>query len=65
VINISLCYLLAYGMAKPLVAYILSGFSKTIQENMAMVAGMCLFVGLNYIGQRFFVFKAPSAEEQA
>lgn len=64
VLNISLCYLLAYGMAKPLVAYILSGFSKTVQENMAMIAGMCLFVGLNYIGQRFFVFKTPSNEEQ-
>ena len=57
VINISLCYLLAYGMAKPLVSYILSSFSQNIQENIAMLVGMCLFVGLNYIGQRFFVFK--------
>ena len=24
---------------------------------MAMVIGMCLFVGLNYMGQRFFVFR--------
>ncbi len=57
VINISLCYLLAYGMAKPLVSHILSVFSQNIQENIAMLVGMCLFVGLNYIGQRFFVFK--------
>lgn len=57
VINISLCYLLAYGMAKPLVSYILSSFSQNIQENIAMLVGMGLFVGLNYIGQRFFVFK--------
>ena len=57
VINITLCYLLAYGMAKPLVTYILSGFSQNIQENVAMLAGMCLFVALNYVGQRFFVFK--------
>lgn len=57
VINISLCYLLAYGMAKPLVTRILSDFAKNIQENVAMLAGMCLFVGLNYIGQRFFVFR--------
>lgn len=56
VINITLCYLLAYGMAKPLVINILSDFTKTIQENIAMMVGMCLFVGLNYIGQRFFVF---------
>lgn len=57
VINISLCYLIAYGAAKPLAAYVLRGFSQTLQENIAMLAGMCLFVGLNYIGQRFFVFR--------
>ena len=56
-LNIALCYLLAYGIAKPLVAYVLSPFSVTIKENAAMLAGMCLFVGFNYIGQRFVVFK--------
>ena len=60
VINISLCYLVAYGLAKPLVVYILSNAATNIQENIAMLVGMCLFVGLNYIGQRFFVFKAAS-----
>lgn len=57
IINISLCYLLAYGIAKPLVTHILSNLSQSLQENLAMLVGMCLFVGLNYIGQRFFVFK--------
>ena len=57
VINITLCYLIAYGVAKPLVAYVLSEFAQNIQENVAMLSGMCLFVVLNYIGQRFFVFK--------
>lgn len=57
VINISLCYLLAYGLAKPMAAYGLSGFPQNLQENAAMLVGMCLFVVLNYIGQRFFVFK--------
>ena len=57
IINISVCYLIAYGVAKPLVARILSGQSVTIQENGAMLVGMCLFVGLNYLGQRFFAFK--------
>ena len=64
VINISLCYLLAYGMAKPLVSHILSVFSQNIQENIAMLVGMFLFVGLNYIGQRFFVFKGKRNSEQ-
>lgn len=57
IINISVCYLIAYGVAKPLVARILSDQSVTIQENGAMLVGMCLFVGLNYLGQRFFAFK--------
>ncbi len=56
-LNIALCYFLAYGMAKPIIAYILRPFSKTVQENAAMLAGMCLFVGFNYLGQRFVVFK--------
>lgn len=57
IINISICYLLAYGIAKPLVTAILSSASKNIQENIAMFAGMCIFVVLNYFGQRFFAFK--------
>lgn len=57
VVNISVCYLIAYGVAKPLVAALLSGQSQSVQENGAMLVGMCLFVGLNYLGQRFFAFK--------
>lgn len=56
VVNISVCYLLAYGIAKPLASYLLSGFSQTVRENIAMMIGMCLFVGFNYLGQRFVVF---------
>ena len=57
IINITICYLLAYGIAKPLVARILSSMPANIQENGAMLVGMCLFVALNYIGQRFFAFR--------
>lgn len=57
-INIIICYLMAYGIAKPLMQWILSGFSKTIQENVSMLLGMCLFVVFNYLGQRFFAFKS-------
>lgn len=56
-LNILLCYLLAYGIAKPLMKYMLSSYSVSIQENVSMVLGMILFVGLNYLGQRFFAFK--------
>ena len=36
---------------------IVSGAGQKIQENAAMLAGMCLFTGFNYIGQRMFAFK--------
>lgn len=60
VVNISLCYLLAYGLAKPAVAWVLGGMglSEQLQGNLTMLAGSCLFVLLNYFGQRFFAFKA-------
>ena len=56
-INIAVCYLLAYGIAKPCALALLEGCSRTLQENVAMLIGMCLFTGMNYIGQRVFVFK--------
>ena len=57
VINISVCWLLAYGLAKPLVLWALSGREVWIQENVAMLVGMCLYTALNYLGQRFFAFR--------
>ena len=55
-VNIGVCYLLAYGIAKPCAAALLTGRSLRMQENGAMLAGMCLFTVLNYLGQRWFVF---------
>ncbi|PWM23120.1 MAG: GtrA family protein [Oscillospiraceae bacterium] len=57
IVNIAVCYLLAYGLAKPAVRMLLSSQSVTVQENAAMFAGMVLFTGLNYFGQRFFAFR--------
>lgn len=56
-INIGVCYLLAYGIAKPWLMLILQGQSQVLQENAAMLVGMCLFTGFNYLGQRWFVFR--------
>ena len=55
--NILICYLLAYGIAKPVMHWMLSGYSTTIQENVSLALGMCLFVIFNYLGQRFYTFK--------
>ena len=57
ILNITVCYLLAYGLAKPVVSWILQNQSRSIQENCSMLVGMGAFVEFNYIGQRLIVFK--------
>lgn len=57
IVSVSVCYLLAYGLAKPLALHLLAGQSQSIQENAAMLVGMCLYTALNYLGQRFFAFR--------
>ncbi len=61
-INILTCYLLAYGIAKPIMHYLLSNSSISIQDNVSMMLGMCIFVILNYLGQRFFTFNKKYEE---
>ena len=57
VLNIAVCYLIAYGAARPLVYRLLSGAPENIRDNGAMLCGVGLFVILNYLGQRFFAFR--------
>lgn len=59
--NIAVCYVLAYGIAKPLTAYVLSGEPAALRDNCSMMVGMVLFTALNYIGQRFFAFRSREA----
>lgn len=56
-LNVAICYLIAYGAAKPLAMHLLAGQARQVQENVAMLVGMGLFMVLNYVGQRFFAFK--------
>ena len=56
IVNISLCYLIAYGAAKPFIRWVLTDASTTLQDNASMLVGMVLFVILNYFGQKLFVF---------
>lgn len=57
IVNVAVCYLIAYGAAKPVVMWLLSGQPVKVQENVAMFVGMGLYTVLNYFGQRFFAFK--------
>ena len=58
VLNVAVCYGVAYGIAKPLALRLLAGFDEKLQTNAAMLAGLCLYTALNYLGQRFFAFRA-------
>lgn len=62
VCNISLCYFIAYGAAKPFISCLMTGFGRKVQDNLSMMFGMCLFIVLNYFGQRIFVFKEKKEE---
>ncbi len=70
-VNIAVCYFLAYGIAKPLVRSIMQGYlpgtaqkigdiigmePHMVEENLAILFGMGLFIVFNFIGQKFFVF---------
>lgn len=58
VINIVCCYFIAYLLAKTIVNIVLASYySIIILEQIAMIFGMVLFVVLNFIGQKFLVFK--------
>jgi len=65
-VNILCCYLLAYGMAKPIVNAVLSVWisDTAVLDNLAMLCGMGLFVVLNYIGQRYLVFNDRSGKKE-
>ena len=56
IINIVICYLLAFGLAQKLALIILSGYALHFQENIAMFAGSAIFIILNYIGQKLWAF---------
>jgi len=57
VLEIAACYFIAYGLAKPLAYAALTRYSVETRGNVAMVVGMAIFSGLNYLGQRFIVFR--------
>lgn len=57
VLNIIVCYGLAYGIAKPAVRLLLDDAGIQIRDNVSMAVGMVLFICFNYLGQRFFAFK--------
>ena len=64
IINIIVCYFVAYGIAKPVIIHMTStmNMEKELIEQISMVLGMGFFVIINYCGQRYFVFKVRNSE---
>lgn len=62
IVNIAVCWLLAYGLAQPVMGAVLRdlGLTQQWEGNLTMLAGSGLFVLLNYFGQRFFAFRTPT-----
>ena len=56
-VNIIVCYLAAFSVARPLVRKVLASQPQVIVDNVAMFLGMCMFIVLNFFGQKLFVFR--------
>lgn len=56
-VNLLICYLIGYGIAKEASEVVLSEMEVELQENIAMLVGMCMYTVLNYFGQRFWAFR--------
>ncbi len=63
ILNLVICYVIAYLIAKRAIYSILSAQTETIRGNVAMVCGMVLYTILNYIGQRLIVFAEKDKNE--
>jgi len=61
-LTILVSYLLAYGIAERAMNELLRSYDKKFRENVSLFCGMCLFTGLNYLGQRFVAFRVHRPE---
>lgn len=55
--NIIVCYAVSFGIARPLVRYLLASQPPVIVDNVAVILGMGIFVFMNFFGQKLFVFR--------
>lgn len=63
IVNIAMCYFIAYGLARPIAFQLLRDMPVEIKDNIAMMIGMVIFVGTNYLMQRFWTFKTQEEDE--
>lgn len=63
-LNVIVCYGVAFGIAKPTVRALLSSQPQEVVENVAMLLGMCIFIVMNFFGQKLFVFRKKGIRSQ-
>ena len=59
-VNVAVCYAVGYGLARlilPPAGRPAIPLPLIWQERASKLLGMCLYTGLNYLGQRFFAFR--------
>ena len=64
IMTIAVSYSIAYGISKPAVNLLLKDSPVKLRENIALFTGMCIFTGLNYIGQRLIVFRVKDKVDE-
>lgn len=57
ILNVAICYVVSFCIAKIVTLLILGSYSIILQDNIAMCIGVCLYIFSNYFVQRFFIFK--------
>lgn len=57
ILNIFICYILAYALAKAAVFSLLRDTDDALRGNLSLAAGAVLFSALNYLGQKIIVFR--------
>jgi putative flippase GtrA len=61
ILTITFSYLVGYGISKLAVNFLLKDSPQKMRENIALFIGICLFTEINYLGQRFMVFRVKAA----
>lgn len=64
-LNIIVCYVISFAVAQPLTGRLLYLLGLTyggrangkLMDNIAMLFGMCIFIVMNFFGQKLFVFR--------
>ena len=64
ILNLLVCYVIAYLLAKKAVYALLSSQSEKLRDNVSMLVGMGLYTILNYFGQRLLVFSSKEKKDE-